>query len=96
LAINTTYTQARINLAELLDKVVQDQETVVIARRGKADNVAMVGESELASLRETVHLLSSARNAERLLGALQRARKGGGETMTIEELKRQAGLVSEG
>jgi len=96
MAITTTYTQARINLAALLDKVVEDQETVVIARRGKADNVAMVGESELTSLRETVHLLSSPANAERLLGALQRARKGAGTTMTIEELKRQAGFESEG
>ena len=96
MSITTTYTQARSHLAALLDKVVEDQETVVIQRRGKAENVAMVGESELSSLRETVHLLNSPRNAERLLGALKRARKGEGRLLTIQELATQVGLEPEG
>ncbi len=96
MSISTTYTQARRNLAALLDKVVQDQETVVIQRRGKAENVAMVGESELSSLRETVHLLNSPRNAERLLGALKRAQKGDGRSLTIQELAKEVGLEPEG
>lgn len=95
MAIMTSYTQARSKLATFLDKVVDDQETVVIARRGKAENVAMVAESELSSLRETVHLLNSPRNAERLLGALKRARKGEGRLLTIEELAKAVGIAGE-
>ena len=95
MAITTSYTQARSKLAAFLDKVVDDQETVVIARRGKAENVAMVAESELSSLRETVHLLNSPRNAERLLGALKRSRKGEGQSLTIEELAKEVGIDGE-
>jgi len=39
MAIQTTYTQARANLAILLDEVTQNQEVVVISRR-KSEDVA--------------------------------------------------------
>ncbi len=64
---------ARANLAKLLDEVTENQETVVIRRR-KGEAVAMIAASELSSLTETAYLLRSPRNAERLLGALERAR----------------------
>ena len=51
----------------------------------------MLPADELSSLMETAHLLRSPRNAERLLGALDRARKGDGVPMTLEELRAQAG-----
>ena len=56
MAIQTTYTQARANLARLLDRVTQDKETVIIERRG-AEKVALISESELSSLIETAHLM---------------------------------------
>jgi antitoxin YefM len=68
-----SYTFARANLARLLDEVTENRETVVIRRR-KGEAVAMMAASELRSLMETAHLLRSPRNAERLLGALARAR----------------------
>ena len=71
--IETTYTRARTNLAKLLDEVAENHETVVIRRRGKED-VAMIAAAELSALVETAHLLSSPRNAQRLLAALARAR----------------------
>ncbi len=58
MAIQTTYTSARANLAKLLDRVTQDRETVIIERRG-AEKVAMISASELSSLVETAHLLRS-------------------------------------
>ena len=85
-----TYDNARANLATLLDEVASTREAVVIQRAGHPD-VAMLPADELSSLMETAHLLRSPRNAERLLGALDRARKGGGVPMTIEELRAQAG-----
>lgn len=68
-----SYTFARANLAKLLDEVTENRETVVIRRR-KGEAVAMMAASDLRSLMETAHLLRSPRNAERLLGALARAR----------------------
>ena len=85
-----TYDNARENLATLLDEVASTREAVVIQRAGHPD-VAMLPADELSSLMETAHLLRSPRNAERLLGALDRTRKGDGVPVTIEELRAQAG-----
>ena len=89
--IETTYTKARANLANLLDEVSENRETVVIRRR-KGEAVAMIAASELSSLAETAHLLSSPHNAQRLLSALERATASEGETMTVEQLRGELGL----
>ncbi len=94
LAIRTTYTQARANLAELCDEVTENQEVVIISRRG-AEDVALVSASELSSLTETAHLLRSPRNAERLLKALERAEAETVAPQTVEELRRELGLGPE-
>jgi prevent-host-death family protein len=60
MAIETTYTLARANLAKLLDEVTENRETVVIHRRGSED-VALIAASELRSLHETAQLLRSHR-----------------------------------
>lgn len=94
MAIETSYTNARQNLAELLDAAGKDHETVIIKRRG-AEDVAMVSASELRSLEETVHLFRSPANARRLLGALERALAGETKPITIEELKAMVGVEDE-
>lgn len=96
MAIKTTYSKARQNLAKLLDEVAENREIVLISRRRK-ENVAMIEASELSGLLETAHLLRSPRNAQRLLAALQRALKEEEETlsMTVEELRREVGLEPE-
>ena len=71
--VSTTYTNARANLAKLMEQVVTDREPVVIQRRGH-QNVVLIAADELAGLLETVHLLRSPNNARRLLTALERAR----------------------
>lgn len=94
MAIRTTYTQARANLAKLCDEATDNREIVIISRRG-GRNVALVDASELAGLTETAHLLRSPRNAERLLKSLERARGGGVKSQTVEELRRELGLEPE-
>ena len=94
MAILTTYTQARANLAKLMDEVALNQEVVIVNRRGKED-VAMISASELNSLTETAHLLRSPKNAQRLLAALQRARAGRGARKKLEQLRREVGLGEE-
>ncbi len=71
----TTYTSLRENLASVLDEVVDQQETVIVRRRGARD-VALIPAAELAGLMETAHLLRSPRNARRLSSALGRAKGG--------------------
>ena len=92
MAIHTTYTQARANLAKLCDQVTADREVVIIERRN-GHSVAMVDASELASLLETAHLLRSPKNARRLLAALERARAGTVEPQSVESLRQELGLA---
>jgi antitoxin YefM len=91
MTIQTTYTQARANLAKLLEQVTHHREVVIIQRRGEED-VAMISAAELVSLMETAYLLRSPHNAERLLSALGRALKNEGSPLTVEELRRETGL----
>ncbi len=93
MTIQTTYTQARENLAKLLDEVTQNREVVVIQRRGSED-VAMISAEELVSLMETAYLLRSPKNAERLLTALSRALKDETSPQSIEQLRREVGFDS--
>ncbi len=89
--IETTYTSLRERLASVLDQVSNDQEVVIVRRRGARD-VAMIPADELESLMETAHLLRSPRNAQRLMAALQEARQGKGKRMSLEQLRREFGL----
>lgn len=94
MSIETTYTNARQNLARLLDAATKDRETIVVKRRG-AEDAAIVAADELRSLEETAHLLRSPANARRLLDALEGAIRGEGEKLTLDELRRRVGLDEE-
>ncbi len=85
----TTYTSLRENLASILDQVADQQETVIVRRRGGAQDVALVPARELAGLMETAHLLRSPANARRLLAALNRAVQGKTKPAPVAELRRE-------
>jgi antitoxin YefM len=87
----TTYSNARANLAALLDEVTANRGIVIINRRG-AEDVALVAASELSSLLETAHLLRSPKNAERLLTALNRAKSKRLKSDSTEKLRQEMGL----
>lgn len=91
MTIHTTYTHARDGLAKLLNQVTHNREVVVIKRRGE-EEVAMIAASELESLMETVYLLRSPANAERLLSALGRALKNDAVPMNVDELRHEVNL----
>src|SRR5690242_790144 len=69
----TTYSSLRENLATVLDEVVDQQDTVIVRRRGARD-VALIPASELDGLIETAHLLRSPYNARRLMKPHGRAK----------------------
>lgn len=95
MAIQTTYTHARANLAQLCNEVTLNQEVVIINRRG-AQDVALISAAELAGLAETAYLLRSPKNAERLLQALARAKARVGKPQTVEALRAGVGLGQKG
>ena len=88
MSTQTTYTNARANFASLCNKVAEDREIILINRRNSED-VALIAASELSSLLETVHLLRSPKNADRLLTALNRALEKSETPQTITDLKKE-------
>ena len=91
MSIQTTYSNARANLAQLFDEVIENQETVIVSRRG-SQKVAFVAADELSGLLETAHLLRSSKNAERLLSSLKRAQSKQGKGKDVDILRREIGL----
>lgn len=84
----TSPTEARKSLFQLLEKVVEDKEVFIINRRN-GENVALIAESELRSLVETVYLLRSPGNARRLFSALEESTTGKIKPESVEELKEE-------
>jgi antitoxin YefM len=92
MSVETTYTNLRQNLSSVLDKVCDDQEVVIVRRRNRRD-VALIPADELESILETAHLLRSPANAKRLVRALHRADARKTPASTVNELRREFGLV---
>ena len=91
MSIQTTYTQARANLASLGKEATQNREVAIINRRN-GESVALLAASELGGLLETAHLLRSPRKAERLLKALSRGEDEIPQPQSVAELWRDLGL----
>jgi antitoxin YefM len=79
-----SYSDARQNLKEIMDRVVADMTQVVVTRQ-KSEPVVVVSLAEWNSISETLHLLSSPRNAERLLSAIHELDKGKGKERSLVE-----------
>ena len=72
-----TYSDTRANLKEVMDRVVRDRTPVVVTRQ-KAEAVVMVSLSDWNAMEETLHLLSTPANAERLRASIRELEAGGG------------------
>ena len=91
MAVETTYSKLRQELSTFLDRVSDDREVVVVKRR-RGKDVALIDADELSSLLETAHVLSSPKNAQRLFRALRRSERGEGKPQTVDQLRREFGL----
>ena len=79
-----SYSDTRANLKAVMDRVVEDHRPVVITRQ-KAEAVVMMSLSDWNAIEETLHLVSSARNAERLREAIAELEAGGGAAHVLHE-----------
>jgi antitoxin YefM len=91
LSQDITYSQARANLATMLDQVHDDHQIVVIRRRNHKD-VALIAEAELSSLLESVYLLRSPENAKRLFRSLDWAATTTDSSQSLESLQEELSL----
>lgn len=59
------YTEARNGLAGAMKQAIDDRTPIMITRNGEG-SVVMISEEEYRSMEETLHLLSTPANAERI------------------------------
>jgi antitoxin YefM len=70
--------ESRANYAATLDSVINDQEEVVITRPGGED-VVMIPLREYESMRETLYLMSSPVNRQRISRSIEQLNRGSGQ-----------------
>ena len=70
-----TYTEARENLANTINRVCEDNAPVIVTRN-RDQAVVMLSLAEYESLQETAHLLRSPANAKRLLDSIDAIKRG--------------------
>ena len=73
--IAANYTEFRIKLKKYLDNVEENNETLII-KRGTGKGTVMISLDEYNSIMETVHLLSSKANADRLYESIKQMKEG--------------------
>lgn len=73
----TSYSKFRENMKTYLDNVVNDSRPLYVTRTNGED-VVVLSKSDYEGLQETYYLMSSPKNAERLLEALKDLDEGNG------------------
>ncbi|MBI2783982.1 MAG: type II toxin-antitoxin system prevent-host-death family antitoxin [Gammaproteobacteria bacterium] len=79
-----TYTTARANLADTMNRVCDDHEPLIITRNGQ-QAVVMMSLEDFNALEETAYLLRSPKNARRLLDAMTELQEGRGRERRLAE-----------
>lgn len=90
----TSPTDARNDFFKLLDLVVKNHQVYIVNRRND-ENVALIAESDLVSLVETVYLLRSPGNARRLLDAIEESKTGKIKPQSLADLQQELGVEQE-
>ena len=79
-----TYSDTRAHLKEVMDRVVADRAPVVISRQ-KAESVVMISLAEWNAMEESMHLLSTRANRDRLMAAITDLETGKGTARDLIE-----------
>lgn len=77
-----TYSEARANLAGTITRVCDDHDPVIITKKSDK-SVVMISLEDYEAMEETVYLLRSPKNAQRLLESIHALESGNG---TVKEL----------
>lgn len=73
----TTYSNFRRNLKSFLDMVLSTRSPLFVSR-SKGEDVVVLSKSDYESMQETLYLLGSSKNAERLFKGIKEFEKGKG------------------
>ncbi len=72
---HVSYTELRGNLAKYMEEVCDSRDALVVTRQS-ARSVVLLSEDEYAGMMETLHLIRSPANAERLISSIREADEG--------------------
>lgn len=72
-----TYSDTRANLKAVMDRVVEDRAPVVVTRK-RGEAVVMISLADWNAVEETLRLMSSPPNAQRLTEAIRQLDASGG------------------
>lgn len=81
-----TYTEARASFKQAMDNVCRDHEPTVITRQ-RGDHVVMLSLEDFNSMQETIYLLSSSKNAQRLYESIAQIKAGTAKTREIPAIE---------
>ena len=79
------YTEFRTGLKKYLDDIEENNETLII-KRSSGKGTVLISLEEYNSMMETMHLLSSKANADRLYESIQQLKDGQFETKDLIEV----------
>ena len=82
--IAANYTEFRNHLKKYLDDVEENNETLIL-KRGRGKGTVIISMDEYNSIMETMHLLSSKKNADRLYESIDQIKKGEGLSKKLIE-----------
>ncbi len=80
------YSEFRQNLKNYLDSSYEDHEPIIVTRK-RNENVVVLSQEDYDSMKETIYLLSSRTNANRLYDSIQQYEEGKKTSFDISELK---------
>ena len=77
------------NLLRELDLISEDKVNQLIIKRPKGKgNIVLISEAEFNSMQETLYLLSSKKNRERILESLQQLKDGKTVNVKLKDLRK--------
>jgi antitoxin YefM len=82
--IAANYTEFRTHLKKYLDNVEENNETLIL-KRGSGKGTVIISIDEYNSIMETMHLLSSKKNSDRLYESIDQIKKGKGLSKKLIE-----------
>jgi antitoxin YefM len=84
--IAANFSEFRSELKKFLDSVEDNNETLIVKRKTGKGSV-VISLDEYNSIMETLHLLSSKKNADRLYESIEQMKAGNKVEKEIDELK---------
>ena len=91
---HVSFTDLRQQMSRYFDQVADNREPLIVTRTGGKGNVVIMSETEFTGWQETVHLLSSPKNAKRLLASIRQTKAGGAQERKLIAPDRKSARTS--